>query len=63
LIWRFGRDARTAAGSARDRAAAEAALLDLVGGLAFELGRLLPNRRGFTRNHSGYGNEIAKLED
>jgi GT2 family glycosyltransferase len=63
LIRRFGRDARTAAGSARDRAAAEAALLDLVGGLAFELGRLLPNRRGFTRNHSGYGNEIAKLED
>jgi hypothetical protein len=60
---RLGHDARTAVRSAHDRHAAETALLDLVGGLAFELGRLLPNRRSFTRQPSGYGDHETRLED
>jgi mycofactocin glycosyltransferase len=63
LARRLGHDARTAARSAHDRPAAEAALLDLAGGLAFELGRLLPNRRGFTRPHIGYRPSRDNLED
>lgn len=55
LARRFARDLITAARSLHDPQNARTALLDLAGGLAFELGRLLPNRRSFTRRHSGYG--------
>jgi GT2 family glycosyltransferase len=54
---RFARDL-VQAGRAlahRDSEAAMSAVLDLSGGLAFELGRLLPNRRASRRHTSGRG--------
>lgn len=54
LARRFARDVIAAARTARDREVAATSLLDLAGGLAFELGRMLPNRRSFTRRHIGY---------
>jgi GT2 family glycosyltransferase len=55
LARRFGRDLLAAARAlaTRDRGAARSRLLDLAGGLAFELGRLLPNRRASLHRTSG----------
>jgi GT2 family glycosyltransferase len=63
LARRFGHDARTAVRSVRDRRVAQTALLDLVGGMAFELGRLLPNRRALRTGTAGTDIRSEKRED